>query len=57
MFDLAPVVDEDGEPCYDVNGEQEMGRISKFPIHWCSGHYDHGPGHYHPPAGSMSAED
>ena len=34
-----------------------MGRISKFPIHWCSGHYVHGSGHYHTLVGGMSGED
>ena len=51
------VVDEDGEPLMDAEGRPAVGRISKFPIHWCSGHYDHGTGYYHTPAGSMSAED
>ena len=57
LFEPAAVVDEDGEPCLDAEGNPEIGRISRFPIHWCSGHYDHGPGHYHTPAGGMSAED
>ncbi|KAL5058119.1 hypothetical protein RYX36_029723, partial [Vicia faba] len=51
------VVDEDGEPPMDVEGRPAVGRVSKFPIHWFSGHYDHGTGYYHTPAGSMSAED
>ena len=42
MFDPATMVDEDGEPCLDAKGNPEMGRISKFPIRWCSAHYDHG---------------
>ena len=41
VFDLTPVV----------------GRILKFSIHWCSSHYDHGPGHYRTPASGMSTED
>ena len=51
------VVYTDGEPLVDAEGRPVVGRISRFPIHWCSGHYDHGTGYYHTPAGSMSAED
>ena len=47
LFDPTTVVDEDGEPCLDAEGILDMGRISKFPIHWRSAHYDHGPGYYH----------
>ena len=57
MFDPNSVMDEDGESCYDAKGNPEIGRISKFPIHWCSGHYNHGPGHYHTSVGSMTAKD
>ena len=38
------VVDENGEPVMDAEGRPAMGRVSKFPLHWCSGHYDHGMG-------------
>ena len=51
------MVDGDREPLVDAEGSPAVGRISKFPIHWCSGHYEHGTRHYHTPAGSMSAED
>ena len=57
LFEPTTVVDEDGEPILDAKGSPAVGRVSRFPIHWCSGHYDHGPGHYHTPAGSMSVED
>ena len=57
LFEPATVVDEDGEPCFDAQGNPEIGRVSRFSIHWCSGHYDHGPGYYHTPAGGMSVED
>ena len=55
LFELAAVVNEDGEPCLDSEGP-EIGKVSKFPIHWCSGHYDHGPGYYHTPSGGITAE-
>ena len=57
LFEPATVADEDGEPCLDAKGNLEIGKVSKFPIHWCSGHYDNGPGYYHTSAGGMSAED
>ena len=57
LFEPAAVVDEDRELCLDPKGNPEMGRLSKFPIHWGLGHYDHGPGYYHTPSDGMSAED
>ena len=51
------MVDGDREPLVDAEGSPTVGRISRFPIHWCSGHYEHDTGHYHTPAGSMSVED
>ncbi|CAI8601241.1 unnamed protein product [Vicia faba] len=57
LFDPATIMDEDGDSCLDTEGNPEIGRISKFPIHWCSGHYDHGSGHYHTSSSGMSVED
>ena len=51
------VVDENGEPLMDAEGRLAMGSVSKFPLHWCSRHYEHGTGNYHTPAGGMSVED
>ena len=33
LFDPASAVDEDGEPCYDAEGNPEIRRILKFPTH------------------------
>ena len=57
VFDPVQVVDEDREVCYNEEGNLEIGRLSKFPIHWCSGHYDYSPIHYHTPSDSMGVED
>ncbi|CAI8617795.1 unnamed protein product [Vicia faba] len=58
LFELETmVVDGDGEPLVDAEGSPAVGRISRFPIHWCSGHYEQGTEHYHTPVGSMSVED
>ena len=57
VFDPVSIVNEDKEVCYDGEGNPEIGQLTKFPIHWCSGHYEHSPGHYHAPAGGMSVED
>ena len=51
------VVDENGEPLMDAEGLPVVGRVSKFPLHWFSRHYEHGTRHYHTPAGGMSVED
>ena len=44
LFKLATVKDEDGKPCLNAEGNPKVGQISRFPIHWCSVHYNHGPG-------------
>ena len=51
------VTDENGEPLMNDEGFPVLGRVSKFSLHWCSRHYEHGTGHYHTPAGGMSTED
>ena len=57
LFEPATLVDKDGDPILDADGSPAVRRVSRFPIHWCSGHYDHGSGNYHTSAGSMSTED
>ncbi|CAI8591638.1 unnamed protein product [Vicia faba] len=57
LFESTAVVDKNGELCLDSEGNSEIGKVSKFPIHWCSSHYVHGPGYYHTPAGGMNAGD